>query len=89
MPELPSGLKLAISRDALFDHGGSWFECPDGHFWYWTPDEQTMVKGPYPLGVEILRSAVHAPVPTTVEEAKKYVYVHECADGEKWGWRGE
>ena len=89
MPELPSGLKLAISRDALFDHGGNWFQCPEGHFWYWTPDEDIMGSGPYSLGSEILRSAVHAPVPATVEDVKKYIYVLECLDGENWGWRGE
>ena len=89
MPLLPSGLKLAISRDALFDHGGNWFNCPDGHFWYWIPDEQIMGSGPYPLGSEIIRSAEHAPVPTSVEEAKRYIYVLECEEDEKWGWRGE
>lgn len=48
-----------------------------------------MGSGPYSLGSEILRSAVHAPVPSTVEDVKKYIYVLECEDGEKWGWRGE
>lgn len=89
MPLLPSGLKLAISSDALFYHGGNWFRCPDGHFWYWTPDEKIMGKGPYPLGAEILQSAVHAPVPGSIEEVKQYLYVLECEDGDNWGWRGE
>ncbi len=86
---LPSGLKLAISRDALFDHGGNWFKCTEGHFWYWTPDEQIMGDGPYPPDSEILCSAVHVPVPTTTAEAQKYIYVLECEDGRNWGWRGE
>lgn len=89
MPILPSGLKLAISRDALFYHGGNWFKCPEGHFWYWTPDLEIMGEGPYILGSEILRSAVYAPVPATIEEVKQYIYVLECEQDEKWGWRGE
>lgn len=57
MPLLPSGFKLEISRDALFDHGGNWFECPDGEFWYWAPDAQIMRPAPYELGSEIIRSS--------------------------------
>ena len=89
MPILPSGLKLAISRDALFYHGGNWFNCPEGYFWYWMPDQEIMGAGPYTFGAEVLRSAVHAPVPKTIEAVKKYVYVLECEQGDKWGWRGE
>lgn len=89
MPLLPSGLKFAISRDALFDHGGNWFNCPDGHFWYWAADPAIMGAGPYKLGQEIIRSAEHAPAPDTEEDVKKYIYVLECEENEKWGWRGE
>jgi hypothetical protein len=89
MPLLPSGLKFAISRDALFDHGGNWFKCPDGHFWYWAADPEIMGPGPYKPGQEIIRSAEHAPAPKTIEEAKKYIYVLESEEDGKWGWRGE
>lgn len=89
MPLLPSGLKLAISRDALFDHGGNWFGCPSGHFWYWAADAQIMGPGPYELCSEILRSAEHAPAPSSIEGVKKFIYILECEDDEKWGWRGE
>jgi hypothetical protein len=89
MPLLPSGLKFAISRDALFYHGGNWFKCPEGHFWYWTADVDIMGPGPYCSEATILRSAVHAPVPATVEDVKKFVYVLEPAGGDQWGWRGE
>ena len=89
MPVLPSGLKLAISRDALIDHGGNWFACPDGHFWYWAPDAQIVGPAPYRLGSEIIRSAEHAPAPSAIEEVGKFIYVLECESDEKWGWRGE
>ncbi len=88
MPELPSGLQLAISRDALFDHGGNWFTCPDGHFWFWVPAPE-MGPPPYDLDTEIMLHAQHAPVPATREEAKMYIKVFEmCSDG-KYSWRGE
>ena len=89
MPVLPSGLMLAISRDALFYHGGNWFKCPEGHFWYWIPDPDIMGSGPYPPTATILRSAVHAPVPANVEDVKKFIHVLERVQEEKWGWRGE
>lgn len=89
MPILPSGLKLAISDRALFDHGGNWFQCPEGHFWYWTPDLKIMGPGPYQRNSEILQSAEHAPVPTSIEEVKKFVYVLECDENGDWGWEGE
>lgn len=88
MPELPSGLSFAISRHALFDHGGNWFNCPDGHFWYWVPDPE---MGPPPLDPdsEILQIAQHAPVPETREEAKHFIRVLEKRNDGKFGWRGE
>jgi hypothetical protein len=89
MPQLPSGLMFAISSGALFDHGGNWFKCPDGHFWYWTPDEDIMGPGPYSTASQLLQSAAHAPVPITLEEAKKYVHVLESDNLENWSWRGE
>ncbi|MDA0240639.1 MAG: hypothetical protein O3A84_11530 [Proteobacteria bacterium] len=88
MPDLPSGLNLAISRQALFDHGGNWFKCPDGSFWYWVPDPEI---GPPPFDPddEILLIAEHAPVPETREEAKRFIRVLEMTDDGKYGWRGE
>ncbi len=71
MPELPSGLKLIINRSALFDHGGNWFKCPPGHFWYWVPNEKI---NPPPFRTdrdEILQSAEYAPVPRNPEEVKR------------------
>jgi hypothetical protein len=89
MPVLPSGLMFAISRDALFYHGGNWFKCPEAHFWYWIPDPDIMGSGPYSPTSTILRSAVHAQVPANVEDVKKFIHVLERVHEEKWGWRGE
>lgn len=88
MPKLPSGLELAISRHALFDHGGNWFSCPDGNFWFWIAAPE-MGPPPYDLEAEIMQSAAHAPVPRSREKAKKYLRILEmCPDG-KYAWRGE
>ena len=88
MPTLPSGLHLGISRQALFDHGGNWFSCPDGSFWYWVPDPE-MGPGPFPEGTEIIQVAQHAPVPISREEAKKFIQVLEFIDDTNYVWRGE
>jgi hypothetical protein len=88
MPKLPSGLELAISRDALFDHGGNWSSCPDGHFWYWAPAPE-IGPPPYEPGAEIMQQAAHAPVPKDREEAKKYLHVLEMRPDGKYTWRGE
>ncbi len=88
MPTLPSGLNLAISRHALFDHGGNWFTCPEGHFWYWEPDPE-MGPAPFDPDAEITMIAKHAPVPKDREEAKQFVRVLEMRPDGKYGWRGE
>jgi hypothetical protein len=67
-------MNLAISRDALFDHGGDWFNYPDGHFWYLAVAPE-MGAAPFDPAVEIKQKAEHAPVPQTREEVKRYVRV--------------
>ena len=88
MPTLPSGLQFGISRQALFDHGGNWFSCPDGHFWYWVPDPE-IGPGPFSEGTEIIQVAQHAPVPMSPEETKKFIRVLEFIDDTNYVWRGE
>ena len=87
---LPSGLKLALSRDALFDHGGNWTKCPEEHFWFWAPAPEL---GPPPFDlladVEIMQIAEHAPAPKNREEVKAFIRVLEMRTDEKLGWRGE
>jgi hypothetical protein len=88
MPTLPSGLRFGISRNALFDHGGNWFNCPDGYFWYWVPDVN-MGPGPFESGTEIVQVAQHAPTPKSRDEAKKFIHVLEFTDDTNYVWRGE
>ena len=85
MPTLPSGLTLALTRTALFDPGRNWFECPFGHFWYWTPD----AAPPWEANPVILQSAKHAPVPTNREEVKEFIHVEQIADDNELIWNGE
>jgi hypothetical protein len=88
MPQLPSGLKLAIHDGALFNPGGNWFHCPEGHFWYWMPDPQ-ICQAPFSQGEEILQKAEHAPVPLTIEDMKQFIHVLEIGEDGKNIWRGE
>lgn len=89
MPQLPSGLTLGVGCQAIPEElGANWFKCPEGHFWYKRPDEK-ITPPPYDGTTEILEDWVHAPVPTTTEEVKQYVYVlYRCSDG-RFQWRGE
>ena len=88
MPELPSGIKLAVTRDALFDHDGNWTECPDGHFWHLVPTPE-MGPLPYDLINEIEFSIKHSPVPTSREEVRHFIWVVEINDNGGYSWRGE
>ena len=88
MPVLPSGLQLAVSSDALFDHGGNWFNCPDGHFWYWIAAPE-MGPPQYDLNAEVTLIAQHAPVPINREEVKLFIRVLEQDTGGMYAWRGE
>jgi hypothetical protein len=88
MPNLPSGKKLVIGSDALFDHGRNWFDCPKNHFWYWVADPD-MGPPPYDPNSEILMIARHALVPTTMEDAKKFIRVYELNSENKLLWWGD
>jgi len=88
MPELPSGLNLAISRLALIDPGRNWFRCPDGHFWYWVPDPE-LGAPPFELDAEILQVPEHAPVPSNRKEVKRFIQVLEMDEDGRYAWRGE
>ena len=88
MPTLPSGLRLGISRDAIFDPGENWFSCPDNHFGYWTPDPEAGV-GPFASGEEIIQIPTHAIVPSTTQEAQPYVRVIVLESETSFYWPGE
>jgi hypothetical protein len=88
MPELPSGANFAIDRSALFDHGGNWTKCPDGHFWYWNAAPE-MGLPPFDLDVEVSLMAEHAPVPTSRGDVECFVRVLEMNDDGLYSWCGE
>jgi hypothetical protein len=89
MPDLPSGLRLAISRDALFEHGGNSFLCPEGHFWFWIADPEIMGDLPFDPDAEIITALRHAAVPKDRDEVKNYIRVFEIGEDDKIIWRGE
>ena len=89
MPHLPSGMTLGVGHQAIpYDMGLNWFKCPEGHFWYTRPDEK-ITPPPYDGTTSILEDWVHAQVPVTTEEAKKYVYVLYMRPDGRFQWRGE
>ena len=88
MPELPSGLKLGLLDDALFDPGTNWFTCPDNHFWYWAPDDD-MGPPPFPRGSEIVQSPKHAAVPDDIEGVKAFIRVVVFGEDGGGYWTGE
>lgn len=87
---LPSGLVVAMSSDALFDHGGNWTKCPDGHFWYWLPAPE-IGSPPFDLlpASAIMQIAAHAPVPKDRDECKRFIRIVEMRPDGEFGWRGE
>ena len=76
MPQLPSGRLMAISQGHILEPGTRWFPCPEGHFWFQTPD-LAINAPPYQRDQEILCDFVHAPVPQSVEEMACYVDIVE------------
>jgi hypothetical protein len=86
---LPSGLDIALSRDAIIEHDGNWFHCPEGHFWYWDVDVEIMGPPPFPLGEEIWQAPRFAKTPATREDCAQFIRVLEMAENGLYGWRGE
>jgi hypothetical protein len=86
--QLPSGLALQLSGEALIVPDSSWFDCPVGHFWYWA---QAAHISSVPPNQEpgILQVPMHAPAPGTPEEIKLYVRVLELRPDGVFRWRGE
>lgn len=76
MPVLPSGRRFGMSSKHILDPGMRWFPCPDGHFWYETPD-LAINPPPYEKGQLVMCEFVHAPCPTTVEEVARFVTIIE------------
>ena len=76
MPVLPSGRRFGLARSHILEPGTQWFECPEGHFWYQTPD-LAINAPPFHPEQQVVCDFVHAPCPTTVAEAERFVVIVE------------
>ena len=76
MPTLPSGRVLALSMNHILKPGVQMFTCPEGHYWYQEPD-RALSAPPFQRDMDVLCDFVHAPCPTTREEALKILHVYE------------
>ena len=88
MPQLPSGLTLALFNGSLIEHEGNWFECPKDHFWFWKAAPE-MGPPPYDPHTEIMQIAEHAKAPSSRAQAKQFIRVLEMLENGNFGWRGE
>ena len=89
MPTLPSGRVLALSMQHIFEPGTQMFPCPQGHYWFQQAD-RVMNAPPYHPDQEWLSDWVHAPCPTTREEAFRILYLLERmrTDDNGYYWPG-
>lgn len=76
MPVLPSGRRFGVSDAHILVPGTLWFECPEGHFWYQTPD-LAINAPPFHPEQQVVCDVVHAPCPSTLEEAERFVAIIE------------
>ena len=88
MPTLPSGKIFYISRELVLEPNTNFFHCPEGHFWYRTPDV-AINKPPFEPGSTLIMDFAHAPVPMDREEAKRFVQVLIGLEGNEYYWRGD
>ena len=76
MPTLPSGRVFAISKQHILPPGIVTFKCPEGHFWFQQLDRE-ICPPPLEPDEEVLCDFVHAPCPSTREEALALLHVLE------------
>ena len=90
MPQLPSGLEVIIANLAIVDLEGrqDWFCCPEGQFWFMTPN-LTVSPPPYGPREEIQLDFLSAPVPNDYNEATEFVQVLIKDPVEGIFWRGD
>ena len=77
MPTLPSGRVLALSMHHILEPGFKMFACPEGHYWFQEPD-RALNAPPFQRDMDVLCDFVHAPCPTTREEALRILHVYEA-----------
>jgi hypothetical protein len=87
MPVLSSGLSLAISKDHIMPPDRNWFRAPEGHFWFWVPDEDSIP--PFTSGDVVMRKPATAPVPTSRKEMLCFIHVMFQQEDGCYYWRGE
>lgn len=90
MPQLPSGIKLYLSKLSVidFERHTEWFRCPEGHFWFMTPNLSVSLP-PYKPTDEIVLDFLSAPIPKSREEAKQFVHVLFEDPVHGMYWRGD
>jgi tetratricopeptide (TPR) repeat protein len=76
LPLLPSGRLAGIIAGHILEPGRPWFPCPDGHFWFETPDFAINAP-PFERDQDVICSIVHAPVPQSPEEMARYIHIAE------------
>ncbi|MCX5652650.1 MAG: hypothetical protein NTU45_14875 [Planctomycetota bacterium] len=82
MPQFPSGRRMAVGRMHILKPGTQWFACPEGHFWYQTPD-LAINAPPFQRDQTVICDFVHAPVPRSVEEMARYINIIEVFSDER------
>ena len=87
MPELPSGLKLALLIDHIMEPDLNWFKAREGHFWLWVPAPE--YPPPFSPSQVWEQFPDTAPVPTTREMVAKYIRVCIGLESGMMYWRGE
>jgi hypothetical protein len=89
MPTLPSGRILALAKHHILPPGIVGFTCPEGHFWFHQLDRK-ICPPPLKPGEDFLCDFVHAPCPTTREEALAILRVleRESPESDEYRWRG-
>ncbi len=79
MPKLPSGRTFGVVTDHIFEPGTHLFACPEGDFWYLTPDPAIHTP-PFTIDEQLVGDFAHAPCPSTVEGILSFIDVVEFID---------
>jgi hypothetical protein len=79
---LPSGRRAAITSGHILRIEAALCACPEGHFWFQTPD-LAINAPPVRFGQDVICDYAHAPVPESPEEMARYIpIIEDLASGE-------